>query len=98
MTYRAVQDPTDPHQFMVNERQLLRNVHDAAACAGRPCVMHNPSEHCMSDFPLWWRGDRKLMERTCPHGVGHPDPDQPFPPGSHEWRHGCDGCCRGGAA
>ena len=33
------------------------------------------------------------MERTCPHGVGHPDPDSPWAHDSHEWIHGCDGCC-----
>ena len=43
-----------------------------------------------------------LMERICPHGIGHPDPDHL----SHTERvhgleamlieaiHGCDGCCR----
>jgi hypothetical protein len=44
------------------------------------------------------RTDRNnLMERVCPHGIGHPDPD------SLEWlhridtpddgAHSCDGCC-----
>lgn len=47
------------------------------------------------------RTDRNnLMERVCPHGVGHPDPD------SLEWLsrigarddgvHACDGCCQKG--
>ena len=45
------------------------------------------------------RTDRhNLMERVCPHGIGHPDPD------SLEWLgrigvpddgvHVCDGCCQ----
>jgi hypothetical protein len=45
------------------------------------------------------RTDRhNLMERVCPHGIGHPDPD------SMEWLHrigvpddgvhACDGCCQ----
>jgi hypothetical protein len=29
----------------------------------------------MKDWHTHWRDDRKLMERICPHGVGHPDPD-----------------------
>lgn len=41
-------------------------------------------------WPQHWRGDRHLMERICPHGVGHPDPDDINPDGVH----GCDGCCR----
>jgi hypothetical protein len=46
-----------------------------------------------------------LAERTCPHGVGHPDPDSigfarrrgggDF--ASVESVHGCDGCCRPGS-
>lgn len=55
----------------------------------------------MRDFKTHWRDDRKLMERICPHGVGHPDPDDiafkrrvlgdKF--ANLEAIHGCDGCC-----
>jgi hypothetical protein len=56
----------------------------------------------MQDFPQHFRFDRALMERTCPHGVGHPDPDdleyKRLFLGDEEaaWEsvHGCDGCCR----
>jgi hypothetical protein len=24
---------------------------------------------------MLWRGDTRVMERICPHGIGHPDPD-----------------------
>jgi len=62
-----------------------------------PCPIHSPSEHSMRGFPLHWRGDRGIMERICPHGVGHPDPDTLAyidPDGSKmEGVHGCDGCC-----
>lgn len=42
-----------------------------------------------------------LVERTCPHGVGHPDPDSLAwmnKTGGRKNRgwwgiHGCDGCC-----
>jgi hypothetical protein len=44
------------------------------------------------------------MERICPHGVGHPDPDHlafveeryGTDEASVESVHGCDGCCRPG--
>lgn len=43
-----------------------------------------------------------LAERTCPHGIGHPDPDSigfARREGGNEFAgaesvHGCDGCCR----
>lgn len=77
---------------------LLVNVHDVSACEGRPCVLHAPSDHKMRDWPTHWRDDRRLMERICPHGVGHPDPDD-FAWHKSQGRaymglHGCDGCCR----
>lgn len=82
----------------------LINVHDPALCEGGPCTIHHPSEHHMVTWPQNWRGDqvvmgilipgRKIMERLCPHGIGHPDPDDirivnREDPGVH----GCDGCC-----
>ena len=86
-------------------RQMLTNVHDRADCTGA-CPIHSPSDHHMRDWPLHWRQDRRLMERICPHGVGHPDPDHlAFTERLHgvkaarlEGDHGCDGCCRGDAA
>ena len=76
-------------------------VHMWDQCHGEPCVIHNPSKHCMSDFPTHWRQDRHLMERICPHGIGHPDPDDlafKYKIGGalvyrSESVHGCDGCC-----
>lgn len=59
--------------------EVVINVHDPALCAGRPCPIHNVSQHSMSEFPQHFREDRGCMERICPHGVGHPDPDDiPF--------------------
>jgi hypothetical protein len=79
-------------------------VHPECDCQGEHCVIHNPSDHSMRDFPTHWRGDIGLMERICPHGVGHPDPDdlafkyrmaEKFnrPKPDHFAVHGCDGCC-----
>jgi hypothetical protein len=43
----------------------------------------------MKDWPQHYRYDRGMTERICPHGVGHPDPDDRTANGVH----GCDGCC-----
>lgn len=82
----------------------LVNVHSPDKCKGYACAIHNPSDHCMRDFPQLWRDDRKLMERKCPHGIGHPDPDHMDWYGrthndKETWAegiHGCDGCCQPG--
>lgn len=75
----------------------LTNIHDPAQCVGEACVIHNPSDHHMKDWPLHWRADRRLMERTCEHGQGHPDPDDLayHVRNGNDWQgnHGCDGCC-----
>jgi hypothetical protein len=55
----------------------------------------------MATWPQLWRSDIYLMERTCPHGIGHPDPDHVgygrATAGTYSVtgprRHGCDGCC-----
>jgi hypothetical protein len=51
--------------------------HPKEKCEGRgiPCCIHNPSDHHMRTWEMNWRGDTGVMERICPHGVGHPDPD-----------------------
>jgi hypothetical protein len=68
----------------------LVKVHDPTTCDGQPCCIHNPSDHHMRTWPQNWRSDRRLMERMCPHGIGHPDPDDLNP----NKVHGCDGCCQ----
>lgn len=90
--------------FTTGTGQKMEGIHDETEdCATHGCVIHNPSDHTMKDFPTHWRDDRKLMERICPHGIGHPDPDdlawkartfgQDF--ANVESVHGCDGCCSG---
>jgi hypothetical protein len=78
-------------------------VHRKEDCVGKYCVIHNPSNHNMKDWPTNWRFDRQIMERICECGVGHPDPDdlvfkkdmaEKF--GRDEYDkgiHGCCGCC-----
>lgn len=77
---------------------VLVGVHPLSMCEGRTCVFHSPTDHHMSDWPMVWRNDTGLLERTCEHGIGHIDPDQ-FAyleeVGLMPWAsmHGCDGCC-----
>lgn len=77
--------------------------HESDLCDGEFCPYHNPSDHKMKDWPKNFRYDAfrfGLVERMCPHGVGHPDPDsvawlesiRPKNKG-YEGIHGCDGCC-----
>jgi hypothetical protein len=76
---------------------VVMQVHPAIICSGA-CVIHRASEHHMRDWFLHWRGDRGIFERICPHGIGHPDPDQFefWATQDEQWQavHGCDGCCR----
>lgn len=72
-------------------RGFLTNVHDRNFCEGEHCTIHNRSDHSMRAFPQHWRSDRAIMERTCPCGVGHPDPDSPWSSESYQWVHGCCG-------
>ena len=85
------------------------SVHEKSECKGDHCVIHNPSDHHMKDWPTHWRDDLLLMERICPCGVGHPDPDdlvyrtnryiEEFGKDLGERKafpfsvHGCCGCC-----
>lgn len=87
---------------------VVQHTHAAHVCEGRPCAVHNPSDHRMRDWPLQLIGKQRrvhgrvitLSERTCEHAVGHPDPDSLAYVMSMDranaahWRlHGCDGCC-----
>lgn len=75
----------------------LRTVHPLSACGDRVCIIHRPTNHHMSDWPLIWREDRGIFERVCGHGISHPDPDQGqfWAENNQEWKwvHGCDRCC-----
>lgn len=86
--------------YVTGCNQSIRTHAVSADCMQYNCAIHNPSKHVMANFPTCWRGDRGLMERICPHGVGHPDPDdiahktRTFgEKAKYEGIHGCDGCC-----
>lgn len=72
--------------------------HRKETCAGQVCVIHNPSSHHLREWPMTLR-ETRLIERMCPHRIGHPDPDSVIGmrliTGQDAWDvHGCDGCCR----
>lgn len=92
-------DGTVRPALVVDPNRLgIVNVHSPVLCASQSaCPMHNPSQHHMRGWRVVWRNDRGILERVCPHGCGHPDPDQ-FPfwdLTGQDWQavHGCDGCC-----
>ena len=94
---RVSQNPMDGYWTLVGGKNL-RNVHYPTDCAGRGCAIHNhPSQHNLMDARLNWRTDRGILERICPHGIGHPDYDSAKYLESQglgdENIHGCDGCC-----
>lgn len=65
------------------------------------CCVHKPSDHHMVTWTQNWRQDTGVMERICPCGVGHPDPDHIAYVRSKlgdkvadtQLVHGCCGCC-----
>lgn len=77
-----------------NTREVIYNVHAVSQCTGRPCPVHNRTDHHMRHMMQHFRSDRGLMERICEHGVGHPDPDDIYAIERGGAVHGCDGCCR----
>lgn len=89
-------------QFGIELGERTLRVHNRKLCAGQFCTIHNPSDHHMKDWPMTWRGDRGIMERSCTHGIGHPDPDDAAyrrrrdGANADQGIHGCDGCCRPG--
>ena len=52
-----------------------------------------------ADMSTWPKVRREsgLIERKCPHGIGHPDPDSVAEMEATGRKgydvHGCDGCC-----
>jgi len=79
----------DGRQATLVGGQVLIGVHLPDERCAKKCPIHNPSNHHMKDWEQNWRPDRRLIERICPHGIGHPDPDDI----ATDKTHGCDGCC-----
>lgn len=89
--------------WVLPDRTQIVGVHTTLDCLRMPsCALHRRSDHHLRHFPQvhqlianspesvvhsWWGP----MQRMCPHGIGHPDPDN-----SYHILHNidCDGCCR----
>lgn len=86
-----------PRVYYLEHTELtVYKAHAADACSGNYCTIHNRSKHSMRKFPQHWRADRAIMERICPHGIGHPDPDEINLDIAGRSIHGCCGiCCKG---
>jgi hypothetical protein len=100
LMYEVLPDDDEQDEFEGLERNYLENTetayftHPKEKCLGEVCTVHNRSNHIMRDFPQHWRIDRRIIERICPHGIGHPDPDEyRILNGEDDGSHGCDGCC-----
>ena len=104
----SVKAKTKPDIFFTGSGQRIIGIHSPDDCLGEFCCIHNPSDHPMKDFPTLWRQKSEsfevgppLMERTCSHGIGHPDPDhiaavrklRGDAEADADGVHGCDGCC-----
>lgn len=95
-------DPVE-NVYHLGNGKILKNIHPISQCEIREgfCPMHTPSDHHMREWSAFWRYDIGVLERICPHGIGHPDPDALE---YHRWQtgkqnpwqasHGCDGCCQ----
>jgi len=81
--------------WTLEHTKIQIGAHHPRKCFGKVCALHNRSQHAMRGFRQHWRGDRRIIERVCPHEVGHPDPDDlRINCGIDAGVHGCDGCCR----
>jgi hypothetical protein len=61
--------------FVTGTGQHLIGVHNHLECTGRACCVHQPSTHAMAALPTNWNDPMARMERVCPCGAHHPDPD-----------------------
>lgn len=73
--------------------QILKSVHDGSVCAGRPCPIHNISDHSLKYAVQRWNSEKGCVERQCDHMKWHPDPDDI----TIHTEHKCCGqrCCNG---
>jgi hypothetical protein len=63
--------------FLVETDTIVFGVHPKDWCSGA-CVVHNPSDHRMREFPLHFDTVKKSFYRACPHGLLHQDWDERY--------------------
>ena len=97
--HRVLNVETNEIGFVGDGVQLTGLHAEVDDCKLNGCVVHHPSRNATANRDHWpynWRADRGFMERICPHGIGHPDPDTASfntrLGREHENIHGCCGC------
>jgi hypothetical protein len=82
--------PDEPRTYSLeHSQQQIFNVHHSALCTGRPCTIHNRSDHPLRSSPqIYFYG---LIVRCCTHLLIHIDPDDPT--AAADCLSDCDGCC-----
>ncbi len=94
-TTAKTQVPYWGEQYISGTGQRMR-VHRAEDCVISPeapwCVIHKPMPGPWSTWRTHWRSDRRIMERICPHGVGHPAAEYYLYATRPHVDHGCDAC------
>lgn len=98
-------DLYDPYWFIQSTVVQLENtdkilhVHEDIRCNGKPCAVHNRTEHGLRLMAQTWDPGSRTYFRVCEHGDSHPDPDwawwQNSIGNSEAANHTCDGCCLG---
>jgi len=81
--------PVDKETVTLENSEETLLAHKRYNCRQKPCPIHDRTDHHMRGWPQHWRADRYMIERICPCGIGHPDPDDP----NKDRVHGCCGCC-----
>lgn len=85
----ALEQAQPSESYTTGTGQVLHNIHGAGSCIGF-CVIHSPISGPWDKWPTHWREDRGIMERLCPHRIGHPALEDVLRHG--DGIHGCDGC------
>ena len=81
--------PDEPrtHQLEHSEEWIV-NTHHSVLCAGRPCTIHNRTDHPLRTWRQAWVNNRIM--RMCPHQMAHKDPDET----GRKQCVRCDQCCK----
>lgn len=94
-TTEKVTVPNWGEEYISGTGQVV-HVHRREDCVISPeapwCVIHKPLPGPWSTWRTHWRSDRRIMERICPHGIGHPAAEYYLYATRPHLDHGCDMC------
>lgn len=81
-------------RWQLADGRMLVGVHRFTDCIDQAvCVIHEPTDHHMRDWPLDIDEPGGLVVRQCEHELWHPDPDSLAYFELRRGLHECDGCC-----